>query len=52
MSLPFMDKMNLLLKDKPVVKLEHVTEVLSGDMKESTVNRRYENFKLWISPDF
>ena len=37
MSRPFIDKMNLLLKDNLVVKLEHVTEVLSGDMKESTV---------------
>ncbi len=37
MPWPLMDKTNLLLKDYPVVKLEHVTEVLSGDMKESTV---------------
>ena len=34
---PFMDKMNLLLKDNPVVKLEHVTEVVSGEMQETAV---------------
>jgi hypothetical protein len=34
---PFKDKMNLLLKDNPVVKLEHVTEVVSGEMQETAV---------------
>ena len=32
-----MDKMNLLLKDNPVVKLDHVTEVVSGEMQETAV---------------
>jgi hypothetical protein len=32
-----MDKMNLLLKDNPFVKLEHVTEVVSGEMQETAV---------------
>ncbi|EFX70963.1 hypothetical protein DAPPUDRAFT_327669 [Daphnia pulex] len=33
---PYMAKMNLLLKNNPTVKLEHVTEVVDGVLKEST----------------
>ena len=41
---PYMDKMNLLLKNNPIVKLEHVTEVVDGELKESTSKSKVVTF--------
>lgn len=44
---PYMDKMNLLLKNNPTVKLEHVTEVVDGELKESTSKSKVVTLRCW-----
>jgi hypothetical protein len=44
---PYMDKMNLLLKNNPTIKLEHVTEVVDGELKESTSKSKVVTLRCW-----
>jgi hypothetical protein len=44
---PYMAKMNLLLKNNPTVKLEHVTEVVDGELKESTSKSKVITLRYW-----